>query len=331
MPRQPRIDIPGLLQHVMVRGIERSEIFLDDHDRQRFVERFDRLLVKTGTDCYAWALLPNHAHLLLRCDRVELSRFMRSLLTGHAVYFNSRHNRSGHLFQNRYKSIVCEEDSYFQELVRYIHLNPLRAGLVSSFEELARYPWCGHSVMLGNQLMPGQAVDAVLTRFGTQKPRSQYRQFIADGIGMGEQPHRVEIIQKKVNNLYDFENDFKKDSVASDHRILGSSDFIQTLREQEGFKASRHYQKSLQGLQNDIEDFFGFEPRRLSLRGRQNNLSSARALFCFLAVVELRYSGVKAGEILGISGPSVSRAIRRGEQFFRSREDLQIWWESLMH
>ena len=75
MPRQPRIDIPGLLQHVIVRGIERSKIFLDDYDRQRFVERFDRLLVKTGTDCYAWALIPNHFHLLLRCNRVELSRF----------------------------------------------------------------------------------------------------------------------------------------------------------------------------------------------------------------------------------------------------------------
>jgi chromosomal replication initiation ATPase DnaA len=144
---------------------------------------------------------------------------------------------------------------------------------------------------------------------------------------MGEQPHLVEIIQKTTNTF----SDFKKDSVASDDRILGSSYFIQTLREQESFKESRKYRKSLQGLQKDIEDFFELEPRRLSQRGRQNNLSSARAIFCFLAVVELRYSGVKVAETLGISGPSVSRAIRRGEQFFRSREDLQMWWEGLMH
>ena len=327
MPRQPRIDIPGLLQHVIVRGIERSKIFLDDYDRQRFVERFDRLLVKTGTDCYAWALIPNHFHLLLRCNRVELSRFMRSLLTGHAVYFNLRHNRSGHLFQNRYKSIVCEKDPYFQELVRYIHLNPLRARLVSSFEELARYPWCGHSVILGNHLLAGQTVDAVLSSFGMQKPRAQYRQFIADGLGMEEQPHLVETIKKTINSF----SDLKNSPIVPDNRVLGSSDFIQTLREQETFIESRQNRKSLQELQSDLEDFFELEPRRLGLRGRQNNLSSARALFCFLAVVELRYSGVKAGEILGISGPSVSRAIRRGEQFFRSREDLQTWWKGLMH
>ncbi|MDD2320493.1 MAG: transposase [Geobacteraceae bacterium] len=126
MPRQPRLDIPGLLQHVIVRGIERTEVFLDDKDRQRFVDRFDRLLVETETDCYAWALIPNHFHLLLRCKCVELSRFMRRLLTGYAVYFNLRHNRSGHLFQNRYKSIFCEEESYLLELIRYIHLNPHR-------------------------------------------------------------------------------------------------------------------------------------------------------------------------------------------------------------
>ena len=108
MPRQARLDIPGLLQHVIVRGIDRTNIFLDDDDRDRFVERFSNLLVETGTDCFAWALIPNHAHLLLRCNHFDLSRFMRRLLTGYAVMFNRRHSRTGHLFQNRYKSIVCE-------------------------------------------------------------------------------------------------------------------------------------------------------------------------------------------------------------------------------
>lgn len=103
MPRQSRLDIPGLLQHVIVRGIERTDIFLDDEDRSRFIARFGKLLVETGTDCFAWALIPNHYHLLLRCNRLELSRFTRRLLTGYAVTFNRRHARSGHLFQNRYK------------------------------------------------------------------------------------------------------------------------------------------------------------------------------------------------------------------------------------
>jgi len=157
MPRQPRLDAPGLLQHVMARGIERREIFKDDQDRQSFLERLALILDETQTQCYAWALIPNH--LLLRTSLTPLSKVMRRLMTGYAVTFNKRHKRSGHLFQNRYKSIVCEEDSYLLELIRYIHLNPLRAGLVKDLKELDKYPWTGHSAILGkrgNPLVPKQ-------------------------------------------------------------------------------------------------------------------------------------------------------------------------------
>ncbi|MDY0301166.1 MAG: hypothetical protein RBQ99_06230 [Trichlorobacter sp.] len=115
MPRLARLDIVGVLQHVIVRGIEHHDIFSDDHDRQRFLDRF------------------------------------ASLLTGYALAFNRRYKRSGHLFQNRYRSIVCEEESYLLELVRYIHLNPLRAGMVKSLDELDHYPWSGHAVLLGTR------------------------------------------------------------------------------------------------------------------------------------------------------------------------------------
>jgi putative transposase len=109
----------------MVRGIERRNIFLDDRDRSTFVNRLSLLLLETQTDCLAWSLLSNHAHLLLRPSKKILSEMMQRLLTGYAVEFNLRHHRCGHLFQNRFKSIVCEEDSYLLELVRYIHLNPI--------------------------------------------------------------------------------------------------------------------------------------------------------------------------------------------------------------
>ena len=101
MPRQSRLDIPGLLQHVIVRGIERRKIFRNNTDRQDFVQRFSTLLEQTGTDCFAWALIPNHFHLLLRPNHCELKQFMCRLLTGYAICFNKRHGRSGHLFQNR--------------------------------------------------------------------------------------------------------------------------------------------------------------------------------------------------------------------------------------
>ena len=154
MPRQPRLDAPGLLQHVMARGIERRKIFFDDKDRESFLERFAGILEETQTQCYAWALIPNHVHLLLRTGPAPLSNVMRRLMTGYAVTFNKRHNRSGHLFQNRYKSVICEEDRYLLELIRYIHLNPLRAGLVKDLKELDKYPWTGHSAILGRRKNP---------------------------------------------------------------------------------------------------------------------------------------------------------------------------------
>ena len=131
MPRHARIDIPGFLQHVIVRGIERRDIFITDDDREDFVRRLSGLLEETSTACYAWALLDNHVHLLLIPTEISLSILMRRLLTGYAVSFNLRHKRAGHLFQNRYKSIVCDSDVYLLELVRYIHLNPVRAGKVT--------------------------------------------------------------------------------------------------------------------------------------------------------------------------------------------------------
>jgi len=141
----------------MARGIERRKLFRDDKDCQSFLNRLAIILEETQTQCYAWALIPNHFHVLLRTGSTPLSKVMRRLMTGYAVTFNKRHKRRGHLFQNRYKSIVCEEDPYLMELIRYIHLNPLRAKLVQDLNELNKYPWTGHSAILGhckNPLVP---------------------------------------------------------------------------------------------------------------------------------------------------------------------------------
>jgi putative transposase len=147
MPRQPRLDAPGTLHHVMGRGIETSKIFRTRKDREDFIDRLAELCRSGGWAAYAWALMPNHFHLLVRTGKEPLARSMRRLMTGYAINFNLRHKRRGHLFQNRYKSIVCQEDLYLLELTRYIHLNPLRAGLVPDLEGLGRYPWSGHSAL----------------------------------------------------------------------------------------------------------------------------------------------------------------------------------------
>jgi putative transposase len=129
MPRRARIDAAGALQHIICRGIQRCRIYRDDSDRQDFLGRLGQILRETRTPCYAWALMPNHFHLL-RTGNVPISSVMKRLLTGYAVRFNRRHRRCGHLFQNRYKFILCQEDAYLLELVCYIHLNPLRVSMV---------------------------------------------------------------------------------------------------------------------------------------------------------------------------------------------------------
>ena len=126
MLRQSRIDTTGALHHVIARGIERRKIFDDDHDCSDFVKNLGLILEQTKTTCSAWALIPNHFHLLLKAGPVSIATVMRRLLIGHAVRYNRRHQGHGHLFQNRYKSILCQEDSYLVELVRYIHLSDER-------------------------------------------------------------------------------------------------------------------------------------------------------------------------------------------------------------
>ena len=121
MPRRARLDAPGTLHHVIVRGIEKRRIVNDVADRKNFVKRMGELSTDTNTGIYAWGLMTNHAHIFLRSSEFGISGFMRRLLTGYAVSYNRRHRRWGYLFPNRYKSLVCDETAYFKELARYIH------------------------------------------------------------------------------------------------------------------------------------------------------------------------------------------------------------------
>jgi REP element-mobilizing transposase RayT len=135
----------------MIRGIERRRIFQDSKDYEDFVSRLDRLVPELGFLCFAWVLMPNHAHLALQTGPVPLPRLMARLGTGYARTFNGRHRRVGHLLQNRYQSRLVEDDRDLLGLVRYIHCNPLRAGLVPSGETLSDFPWCGHGALTGER------------------------------------------------------------------------------------------------------------------------------------------------------------------------------------
>ena len=147
MPRQARIDYPGAMHHVVARGIEKKFIFEHDKDKEEFYSRLKSTLSQTSIQCFAWCIMGNHFHLLLQTGATKLSDFMRRLMTGYAVYYNKVHKRSGHLFQNRYKSTVCDKEAYLLSLVRYIHLNPVKAKIIP-YKRLRNYAWTGHREIL---------------------------------------------------------------------------------------------------------------------------------------------------------------------------------------
>jgi len=151
----------------MVRGIERRRVFFDDEDRGRFVDRLERILSATGTRCFAWALMPNHYHLLLETAATALSRVLLRLGTCHAMDFNRRHRRVGHLYQNRYKSRLVEDDAGLMAVLRYVHRNPLVARIVPDVAALAAYPWTGHAALMGMAPRRFLEVEAVLLRFAS--------------------------------------------------------------------------------------------------------------------------------------------------------------------
>src|SRR3989338_6340507 len=244
MPRQARLDSPGTLHHIIIRGIEKKPIVKDDSDRAEFVDRMGKIALETKTPVYAWALMTNHAHILLRSGPKGLPGFMRRFLTSYAGSFNRRHKRHGHLFQNRYKSIICDEDNYFVELVRYIHLNPLRAGLVKDLAELDKYRWCGHSGLMAARKHDWHHVDEVLAWFGKSAgaARRAYKDYVKEGVSMGRRPELVGggLVRSQGGWSNVIAMRKRKVRELADERILGSGDFVERIIEEaeENFKRS---------------------------------------------------------------------------------------------
>lgn len=320
MPRLARLDIAGLLQHVIVRGIEQRDIFNDDRDRQLFFDRFTKLLHETGVCCYAWALLSNHFHLLLRPTSTALSSFMRRLLTGYAVSFNRNNKRSGHLFQNRYKSIVCEEEAYLLELVRYIHLNPLRAGMVKSLEELDQYPWSGHAVLLGNRTFGVQETEAVLERYSQTLgvARDAYRQFVADGIKNGRRDELVGGGLKRSQGerpLNEYES--------FDERVLGNGNFVDSLKREEQLRDKMKSAVSLAQLLESVVSILGLEADSVRKPSKSRLPALARGIVCHLAIFEFGYLGSEVGKYLYLGSSGVSLAAKRGEKYLKAERAVR--------
>ncbi len=329
MPRQARLDAPGTLHHVMARGIEGTNIFRTDKDRDDFLDRLAAQCEADALKIYAWALIPNHFHLLVRTGNRPIFASMRKILTGYVVRFNRRHKRRGHLFQNRYKSIVCEEDPYLLELTRYIHLNPLRAGMVRTIKELERYPWSGHSAIMGEVKRDWQDTGEILRYFGDGKRSvKRYVASVEEAISHGKRGDLVgggllrsvggwsEVVSMRRRGL----------GMASDERILGNGEFVdqviaETERQERETLRLRRKVPELSALLKEVARREGLDEEELKKVRRRREVSAAIKVFCLLAVQKYRHTGASVARFLGVTTSLVNRyaASSSGDSFELTR------------
>jgi len=320
MPRLPRLDYPGALHHVIIRGIERRYIFDDPVDKDLFLDRFGDDLARTGCSCYAWCLMGNHGHFLLRSGPKGLAPLLRSALTWYAVRYNRTRRRAGHLFQNRYHSIVCEEDTYFLQLVRYIHLNPYRVGIVRSLKALASYPWTGHSVLLGREDRPWQDQAYVMSHFGGEPGAAMeaYLQFVGEGMGLGKEDlERGGLLASAggLSGLHELKR--RRERWAFDSRVLGGGPFVEDATYKAGRAMDMATLVKVHGwtaeyLLGIVAQHFKVGLDEIRRQRRAETPSAARAFFAYLSADFTPFPRKSIEHLLNVSQSGLVALIQRG-------------------
>ncbi|OGR81706.1 MAG: hypothetical protein A2X32_08195 [Elusimicrobia bacterium GWC2_64_44] len=327
MPRQARIDAAGQVYHVMSRGIERRKIFLDDEDCADFCERMSVWLKKTGGRCLAWCLMPNHFHFLLLRGERPISELMHRVMTGYAVHFNLRHCRAGHLFQNRYKAIVCDLEGYLVEAAAYIHLNPLRAKLVGSLAELEDFEWCGHNCAVTGDTDELLDREALLSHFGGEEGVAMAN-YMDKLIEKSAAPWPCDLSGGGLLRSYGGGNEVLRalragEKVFSDQRILGGSDFVESiLRAQEAQMALP--KKTCAEVMESVVLTSGISRADIVRRTRERVPARARAVYCHLAREEAGCSVSALSRELGITESAVSKLALRGRLLVKTGKQAAV-------
>ena len=307
MARRPRIHFTGALYHVISRGNRRQGIFRDEKDLKRFLAYLSDCKTRFAFRLYAYALMKNHVHLLLEVERVPLSRIMQSLLFRYTQYFNRRYGEVGHLFQGRYKAIVCDKDAYLLELVRYIHLNPVRARMVKGPED---YVWTGHLSYLGKGEEDLIDEGFVLDQLGDNRSlaRRRYRKFVWEGISSG---HEEKYYQVK------------------DQRYLGEDAFIERIERERKEPEDWVYEIPLEAISREVAEPWGLEEDQLHSARRGREGARGRGMVAYLATRISGYTVKEIADHFRRSSVTVSEAITKVEDLLRKdralANELKLW------
>jgi putative transposase len=328
MPRQARLDAPGALHHIIVRGVNKAAIFKDDQDKNRFLERLAENVTQGGCKVYAWVLMTNHVHLLFKSGKDGISSVMRKQLSWYAQYFNRRNKRTGHLFENRYKSILCEEETYLLALVRYIHLNPIRAKIIETAEQLDSYHWTGHRTLIGKTDQTWMDRDAVLSEFGGSRRKAvqEYRRFVRDGLNEGQKPELIGggLIRSQGGWSHVVAMRRRGQREEYDDRILGSGSFVNEIikeAEDRQLRQMKHKRsgKTIQKILEEECKSRKINPLELKAGGKRSSVSAARAAIACRCREELGASAAEIARHLGVSTSGIIRSIERAERVGKGR------------
>jgi putative transposase len=313
MARKPRIHYPGALYHVISRGNRGQATFLDGGDFKIFLDCLSDYKRRYGFHLYAYALMINHFHLLVEVGSIPLSRIMQSLLFRYTRYFNRRHGEVGHLFQGRYKAILCDKDAYLLELVRYIHLNPVRARIVREPED---YEWSSHLRYLGKGGDGLIEDEFVLEQLSNKRSlgRRRYRQFVREGMASGYE---------------------KKYYRVKDQRYLGDDSFVEWVeRERGGESQTWVYDVPLEVISEGTSITMGVAREKLYSMTRDREGARGRGIVGYLA---RKVSGYRLREIADHFGRglvTISEGVRKVEELEQKdksfRKKLSLIVESVV-
>lgn len=307
MARKPRIHFPGALYHVISRGNQKQDIFLDDKDLKTFLSYLSEYKTRYPLHLYAYSLMKNHFHLLLEVEGTPLGKIMQSLLFRYTRYFNKRYGKVGHLFQGRYKAILCDKDAYLVELARYIHLNPVRARVVTDPE---KYLWTSHLGYLGKVKDGFIEEDFVLGQFGKKKSlaRRRYQRFVMEGLHSGHQEKYYEV---------------------KDQRILGEDSFVDRIEAEKGERGDAVYDIPIEVIAQEVSRTTGIARDRLYSLTRNREGAQGRSMVAYLARVISGHMVTDVARHFHRSPMRISQAIIQFEDELRKDEHLRKTIEKL--
>ncbi|MBS1258925.1 MAG: Chromosomal replication initiator protein DnaA [Candidatus Scalindua arabica] len=308
MARPLRLEFEGAYYHITSRGDQRGKIFFDVRDRERFLEILKRTKERYGYLLHAYALMDNHYHLFIETPKANLSQIMQNINTSYTVYVNKRHKRYGHLFQGRFKGIIVDKDTYLMVLTRYIHLNPVRAGIVKRPED---YRWTSYMEYIGAGKEKELLVDITetLSCFSKTKGTAMkaYREFINDGIGEEDNP--LEDVEAGI--------------------VVGSNRFKDLIRKLLQKRKPDEEIPQLKRLREKIPidriikvccDYYGKNREELLTSGKAKN---ERRTVIYLSKILSNVKNIEIGRYFGIKGSTVSESLKGVEDRMKRDEKLR--------